>query len=292
MLKFRLFALFFITFSTSILYSQNENFEYYGAIKLNDTSVITYTINFKEANGEIKGYSITDLGGEHETRSLLFGEYNEDEKELSFRETAIVYTKSTYKHNDFCHINFTTKNYRLGDNKISGKFIGLFSDNTRCIDGEILLNESAKVEKRVAKVSKKIDRMKRIPDSIKQRANMTKIMDSLKMNILRSDKTLNLFSNTDTVLVSIYDGGQEDGDIIDVYVDDKLILKDYLISKTPKNTPIKLTSKQTLLKIVAKNVGTISTNTAVLELSNDSYTVRALTNLKVNEKTTIAIIKQ
>jgi hypothetical protein len=290
MLKPKLILLFLVTFSFTNIYSQEE-FEYFGAIKLNDTSVITYTINFKEVKGEIKGYSITDLGGEHETRSLLFGEYSEANKELSFRETAIVYTKSTYKHDDFCHINFTTKNYKLGDNKISGKFIGLFSDNTRCIDGEILLNESEKVEKRVAKVTKKIDRMKRIPDSIKQRANMTKIMDSLKMNILRSDKTLNLFSNSNTINVAIYDGGQEDGDIIDVYVDNKLVLKNYTVSKTPKKLPVSLINKQTYLKIVAKNVGTISTNTAVLELSNNSYTVRALTNLKVNEKTTIAIIK-
>jgi len=274
------------------MYAQNTSYEYFGAIKLNDTSVITYNLNFKEEKGSIKGYSITDLGGEHETRSLIFGEYNQEEKELSFRETAIVYTKSTFAHEDFCHINFTTKNYKLGDKKIGGKFIGLFSDNTRCIDGEILLNESGKIEQRITKVTKKINRIKRIPDSIKQRADVNKLMDSLKMNILRNGKTLNLFSKHEKITISIYDGGQVDGDIIDVFLDNKLVLKDFIVNKTPKLLPIKLTEKRRVIKIVAKNTGTISTNTAVLEFISSDFKVRALTNLKLNEHTSIAIYKQ
>lgn len=292
MVKRILIFVFFVTCCYSEMYAQNTSYEYFGAIKLNDTSVITYNLNFKEEKGSIKGYSITDLGGEHETRSLIFGEYNQEEKELSFRETAIVYTKSTFAHEDFCHINFTTKNYKLGDKKIGGKFIGLFSDNTRCIDGEILLNESGKIEQRITKVTKKINRIKRIPDSIKQRADVNKLMDSLKMNILRNGKTLNLFSKHEKITISIYDGGQVDGDIIDVFLDNKLVLKDFIVNKTPKLLPIKLTEKRRVIKIVAKNTGTISTNTAVLEFISSDFKVRALTNLKLNEHTSIAIYKQ
>ena len=48
--------------------SQN-NYEFFGAIKLNgnDKTLITYRLVFEENNGKIKGYSVTDLDGSHET---------------------------------------------------------------------------------------------------------------------------------------------------------------------------------------------------------------------------------
>ena len=57
-------------------FGQKSN-EYIGAIKLMDSSIITYKIKFELiSDNQIKGYSITDFGGDHETKSSLTGYYD------------------------------------------------------------------------------------------------------------------------------------------------------------------------------------------------------------------------
>ena len=266
-----------------------NNYEYVGAIKLNDTSLITYQIKFTVNEGKINGYSLTDVGGEHETKSNLYGDYNADEKFIRFREKDIVYTKSEYSENDFCFVNFISNKFKLGDNKIDGDFKGLFSDNTECISGEIILNSKEQMEKRIKKVQKVITKTKKIPDSLKKNYQVEKIMDSLNMNMLRDKQVLSVFSKSKDVKMVIYDGGREDGDNIDLKINNRDILKNYTITRKEKILPIKLSSKKTPIVLKANNVGNMSTNTAVIELYVDGIKIRTLTNLNKEEQTQINI---
>ena len=271
------------------LISQNEK-EYYGFIKLNDSSVITYSVNFIEKNGKISGYSLTDLGGLHESKSNIKGKYNENEKTLTFNEYDIVYTKSPITQDDFCFVNFKGKNINLKKNqKFKGEFKGLFSDKTQCINGEIYLSPVEKIEKQMKKANKVIQRTNRIADSLKEKANPLKIMDTLKMNVLRKSETLSVFSKFKTIRLEIYDGGQEDGDKIDVLNNGELILKDYEIISKRKPISILLAKAKTSIVLKAKNVGSMSTNTAVLEFFIGDQKIRALTNLKAGEATQIDV---
>ena len=120
--------------------SQNSG-EYVGAIKLNDSSIITYKVNFNINGSKVDGFSITDFGGEHETKSYLVGYYNEAKKKLTFNEKGIIYTKSPITQNDFCFIYFQPSDYKLGKTTyFKGDFKGLFSDGKECTSGEIYLN--------------------------------------------------------------------------------------------------------------------------------------------------------
>jgi hypothetical protein len=65
------FFLIYLLFNT-LGFSQGT-YEYFGAIKLNDSSLISYKIIVTENNGLVSGYSLTDLGGAHETKSYLTG---------------------------------------------------------------------------------------------------------------------------------------------------------------------------------------------------------------------------
>ena len=106
LIMLRIYLSFFVSFFFFLVsFSQNKH-EYVGGVKLSDTILISYKIKFTESDGEVKGYSITDIGGEHETKSNIFGEYDVDNKVLSFRETGIVYTKSTVSQNDFCFFEY------------------------------------------------------------------------------------------------------------------------------------------------------------------------------------------
>lgn len=283
-------SLFFLAFFFTSISNSQEEYEFVGAIKLNDTSFITYQVKFLENNGDIKGYSITDLGGLHETKSNLVGNYSRENKVLSFKEYDIVYTKSEVIQDDFCFVNFKSNSFNLEKSfKFSGNFKGLFPDNTECINGEIILNSKEKMEKRIKKVERFVKKTKKIPDSLKSNYQVGKLMDSVKMNMLRNSQTLSVFSKSKTIDLVVFDGGKADGDNINVSINNKTILNNYEIQKEQKRIPITLSSKKTSIVLKANNVGSISTNTAVIEIYVDGNKIRALTNLKKDETTQIDI---
>ena len=267
-----------------------KDYEYVGFIKLNDSSLISLKVKLQEANGNITGYTLTDVGGEHETKTSVVGNYSEKNKVLQFQEVETIYTKSNITEDDFCYINFTSNSYKLGrSSKLRGKFKGLFPDNTECINGEILLSTKEKQTKKIAKATKFINKTKRIPDSVKQNIDLVKIMDSIQMNMLRNKQVLSVFSKSKDITLVVFDGGREDGDNISISVDGKTVLNNYKLTAEEKSLPIVLNSKITSIVLTANNVGTMSTNTAVVLLYVDGQKIRALTNLKAKETTQINI---
>lgn len=273
-------------FFINLSFSQNS-YEYVGAIKLNDSSLIKYQVKFTETKGIINGHSITDIGGLHETKSNLLGTYNADLKLLEFKEMDIIYTKSKVIQEDFCFVNFTSLKYKLGNSKINGSFQGLFSDNTECINGEIILNSKEKLTKRVKKVQRLISKTKKIPDSLKENFKMVNIMDSIQMNVLRTNQVMSVFSKSKKVRVEIYDGGKLDGDKITLKVNGEVLLSNFETTFKPKILNITLNDKKTSILLMANNVGSISTNTAVIEFFIDDQKIRALSNLKAKEFTQV-----
>ncbi|WP_452224713.1 hypothetical protein [Lacinutrix chionoecetis] len=265
-----------------------QTFDYVGFIKLNDSSLISLTLKLIEDNGKITGYTLTDIGGDHETKSSIIGEYNEKYKTLNFREVATIYTKSYITEDDFCYVNFISDSYKLGkSSKLKGKFKGLFPDNTECINGEIMLTPKEKYIKRIEKADKFIEKTKRVPDSIKKDIYITKIMDSIQMNVLKNKQTMSVFSNSKNISLEIFDGGQLDGDKITLAYNGNTLLSNFETGKERKRIPLKLTNKKNTFTLTANNVGSISTNTAIIEIFVDNSKIRALTNLKAGEKTTI-----
>jgi hypothetical protein len=285
------FILLLILCVVSSSFSQNK-YEYVGGIKLNDSLVIPYRITFNENKGEVKGFSVTDLGSEHETRSNIFGEYNEKNKTLSFREVGIVYTKSPVSQNDFCFLNTTIKNFVFGKTKkAKANFVGLFSDYTQCINGEILLNSVEKTEKRIQKVVTKINRSKKIADSVKQRLVGLDIMSNFKMNVLKKNGTLSVFTDAKAIQLTIFDGGKLDGDRVSIIQDGTFLLSEYEATKTKKVLVIAIENKKTILQIKAHNEGTIAPNTVIVEIDDGKNNIKALSNLKEGEITTMHIYK-
>ena len=286
------FLFIIIFFNVSLGFSQDSG-EYVGAIKLNDSSIITYKVNFKIKGSKIEGFSVTDFGGEHETKSNLIGNYDEGKKKLSFNEIGIIYTKSPVIQKDFCFIYFQPVDYKVGKTSyFKGNFKGLFSDGQECISGEIFLNSIENVNEKMAKVSKKINNSNRVPDSVKVKFNNLNLMDKVNTNLLKANKTLSVFTKSKTINLELYDGGQEDGDIISIKVGNKLVLDNFTVTSQRKSLTIDLVNDKTSIVLIAKNTGTISTNTAVIEINDTENNIRALTNLKEGETTQIDVLKK
>ena len=289
MFKRVLVLTFFIGFCA---FSQQKS-DFMGVIKLNDTSFISYKIAFEIENDSVKGFSLTDLGGPHETKSSLRGKYNEESGEFSFQESSIIYTKSPIIEDDFCFVHFTGKVKDIYDvEEIEGNFSGLYSDGQSCLDGDIKMVSIEKIKKKAEKIDKKIQKVKKIDDEVKKNISVAKTIDTLSMNIIASNENLNILTSDQTVELTIYDAGKEDDDRIDLFIDGEKFLENYTVTREKKIIPIQLKKEQTRIEVVALNVGTSAPNTVKIHFKDTRNYVTTLTNLQEGERAGVTIVRR
>jgi hypothetical protein len=142
------------------------------------------------------------------------------------------------------------------------------------------------------KVNKKLQSSKKIDAKTKSESNPIKLIDSLKINKLIKDQNLNVFWESSILKLDIWDNGQEDGDIINVYHNNKLILSEYSVTNKKKTVNITLIGKNDIFKIVAVNEGKIKPNTAKLELHDKNRSFELLATLNKDEDASITIVKK
>jgi hypothetical protein len=285
---------FFLLFllSCQSLFSQLDH-EFIGGIKLNDSTVITYLINFSEKDGNVTGYSITDLLGPDETKNIIKGRYDVQTKEFSFEEDDIEYTKSEFLPQDFCYIHFNGK-LKISNKSsfIKGRFNGLFKNNQACIDGEIHLVGSEQLYLKLNKLDQKIAKSKRVDSITKTKVSLVKMLDSIKTNSLKEGENTSVFWNSNKLVLEIWDAGKEDGDIVSIYVDGKLVLDKFMISHETKRIEVELQNKLTEIRIEAINIGDIAPNTANIKLFDSNKEIDLFTDLSYRKSTTISVVRR
>ena len=151
---------------------------------------------------------------------------------------------------------------------------------------------SNKIYNLANKVNKKIQKSKKVDAKTKEQVNPIAILDSLKINKLSSNQNLNVFWNSKKFKMDIFDSEKEDGDIINLYHNNVLILSKYKVLKAKKSIDIILDSSTNEFVIEALNDGLIAPNTAKIILYDDKRTIELLSKLNKNEKASITIIKK
>lgn len=285
-----LHAIFFSILFVTPLFSQE--YEFVGILKFSTASMVSYRMVFTENNGRLKGYSITDMQGENETKNRIEGTYDKKTKMLVFEEKEIDYTKSKVDKGDFCYVHFKGKLALTGKSTLKGDFNGLFKNKTKCVNGSLHLTASGNAYERMNKFTKKIKKSKSVDAQTKEKVDLNKMLDSLKLNVLRTDEVTSVFFKGDDITMTLWDAGKEDGDRISVFVDDKPILVDYEIKNIKKNFKLHLNSNTAIVKIVALNTGTIAPNTAKIALSTVDKEIELSTVLDKNNTTIIRIEKR
>ncbi|WP_052188086.1 hypothetical protein [Cellulophaga sp. Hel_I_12] len=271
--------------------AQNQQ-EYLGVLKLNDSSFISYRLNFEiMKDNSLKGYSVTNMGGAHETKSYLVGKYDPTDNSIFFKEEGVEYTKSDVKMFDFCYVHFKgTLKKITGQDRLEGPFFGKYSDGVSCIDGEIKLKNFDQIEKIAEIADKKIQKSKKINDSIKENISVSKTLTLSGLNVLKASETTTLFTKSSIIKLHIWDAGKLDGDKISIFFNDESLLNSHVISKEKKSISLNLMKGENILKIRAENLGAIAPNTAKIEVYDGFKNIDLLSNLKKGELTTILII--
>ena len=198
--------IFFIL--STLAYSQNT-FSYLGTLLLSNNTPISFSMELKEQNGIVNGYSITNINTPDETKSEISGLYFKNDKSFQLQETQILSTQSEAALNTFCYINMNLSlKGKFGSKRLEGTFIGNFLDSTQCASGKIVLIKRTKLEKKIEKIKKKIE--KQIE---KEKIDTTQI---LQTQILKDgdDFTINWESNK--LKLYIWDANQEDGFMVQI----------------------------------------------------------------------------
>lgn len=282
----------YLTANSVIILAQQ--YAFYGVILLNGKkeNAISYRINFTEQDGKLKGYSITDLMGAHETKNEVVGTYDKKTKILSFAEKEIIYTKSPLSKDIFCFVQHNSK-IKLSSKsaKLEGKFKGMFKNNQPCIDGTLSLIGSPTVEKLLRLAEKEIEKSKELDVETKKQYNPQVLFDSLQTQQLSKGENLTIFIGGENVSFSIWDKNKEDGDIITLKHNSKSILSDFYVKNKAHNFTVALEPGENLFTIEAINEGSLVPNTAMIILEGDQK-IEFQSNLKKGETATVRIVRK
>lgn len=294
MKKFILLSIsFFFLFNVYLQKKEIFDYELLGALILDSNQLISYKIQFNSnEKGFIQGYSYTDLGGQDETKSYIRGYYNPKSKDIQFKESDILYTKSKSLPDEFCFVSFNGKFKGTSKKKsLTGKFIGIYDDKDTCAVGQVKLVSTKFVENKIKKLYKRIEKIEKIDSLVKAEIKPENYLKKFSETQIKSGEIVSVFMYTSKMKLEIWDYGKEDGDVITILNNDIPILENYTVTKERKSIIVHLNDKNNLFKIKTISSGKLKTNTTKLKLYDFRRQYEVIADLNEGKEATINVIK-
>ena len=292
--KFNLFhALIFLFISNLSIGQKIQEHSFVGTIQLLDQSMITYKIEFDEMkDGSISGKSITDFAGAHRTESAITGKINREENTITFNELSNLTTKSDSPLDDFCYVHLYNAKIKIKDKEslIQGHFYSRYANGEKCIEGDIFLMSGEYFFEKAKSVSNK----KLIPKETRKKLKetITKSRENIRNTVLKEDDNLTIIAEGNNLMVRVWEDEYLDGDRVSVFIDDKPILKNYLIKSAMKQLLVPILKDTTILRIVADNEGRLPPNSANFIILNSDTEVPIKLQLNEGKEATIQILRK
>ena len=268
-----LLALLLISNST---FSQNY-FNYLGTLILSNNTAISFKLELIEKKGVVNGISITNIGTKDETKSKITGLYFKTDKSFQLQETQILETKSEAPLNTFCYINMNLSFQGLfGNKRLEGTFVGNFLDSSKCANGKIILIEEKKIKKKIEKISTK-------------KVKTTELIQQTR--ILKDGDDFSINSENKKMILIIWDANNEDGDKVEVKLNNKIILNNFETKNKRKKIKFKLKTGENIIEIKALNLGTSPPNSSRIELVDNKIKYPIITQLELGKSVIIKVNK-
>lgn len=284
----------FFNFFASIVFSQKAekfDYEFLGVLMLNKTQLYSYKLEFNIDKDSIRGYSYTDIEGDNETKSYVFGTFDENTNELVFEEKDVLYTKSDVLTDEFCFIKSRGKlKLRSAKKSFDSDFEGVYPNGEVCASGKIKIVGTKFVQKKLKKIYKKVKKKKRIDSVVKEKLRPDKILTKFGKTNLNEDETITIFLNKNQAKFEIWDYGKEDGDIVDVYINGKKVLANLKLKTEKKKLLINLKKGSNTIEVKTINSGKIKTNTAKIKIYEANRFYEFLSNINKGKSAKINIV--
>lgn len=265
----------------SLLTAQVSNVAFIGSVETSDGQTFSYKLQFSDSNGIITGYSITDMMGPNETKTLVTGSINSNQKSIRFKETKVVYTKTKLadKSSYLCYLYGNLKvSRKKGTTVLRGSFTGYQEDRkTECSQGKILLVSAKDVMDLLIKTNAKEAAKNKPgpPPEVKKEPEPVRleIVRDAEVGKIAPGAIKEIIVSGPTAKLTVWDAKTIDGDVISILHNGRTILNNYTINGTYKDLSVSLRSNVSdTLKIIAVDEGRDPLNTARIKITSDSGT--------------------
>jgi hypothetical protein len=280
-----LFILLLFSISTSAQYKLK------GYLGVQGGESFNYILDFKDSSGFISGYAYTFQNEKKDVKASIRGFIDREDQTITFRETELIYNHGFESYATICLIQSTLHFVEEDRNRVfTGAITSADITNVSCSNGTITITglETVKdifenrkpigdtvIAAKKVIVAKPLKAMKIIYDTSLTQSPKSKTLITTEKITEGVDKMYTWHS--DSLVMDIWDGGKIDGDKIDIYINNDLVLKGYIIKKEKKRISVPLTKKVNELTILAVNEGNESPNTADITLfdGNKLYSLLA-----------------
>ena len=277
------FIIFFLLFG-NLGFSQNS-INYIGTLILSNNTPISLKLELIEKRGIVSGISITNIGTDDETKSEITGLYFKSDKSFQLQETQILQTISESPLNTFCYINMNLSfKGMFGSKRLEGTFTGSFLDSSECASGKIILIQEKKLKKKIKKIKKKIER------KYPEKYNDTTLIQQTK--ILKDGNDFSINWESKNIILFIWDANKEDGDKIELKINNKIILYNFETKNKRKKIKLKLEDGENIIEIRAVNIGASPPNTSRIELVDREIKYPIITQLELGKSAIIKVHKK
>lgn len=280
------FLILIVIFFPLLTFSQS--YEYKGVLVLPDSTEFSYYVSFSVLeNDSIQGYSITDVYGEHYTKSKISGYINYSTRRISFFESEIYYTRSTAQLEDFCFVHVSNVTYRLFQRKsiIEGNFKAVYKNNKECVTGTIKLTGNTHAQKNPPSFV--------VPEVLEhQDLYVYRELDEETVTVLLSGDTAKTVWLDESIIMEVWDSEIVDYDMISIYVNGQIFLSRYVLTDRKQVIQIPFTTDVLGIKIVAINEGTIPPNSASILLRDRNKRYQLISHIPAGKEVVLLFEKQ
>lgn len=268
-------------------FSQFDNRIFNGLIETNDSVVFPYEIKISRLGNIVEGYSISDKGGQYETKTNFI--ITRKNGKLFFREDKIVYTKADYStFDDFCLVTFESDEKKFFNSKrLTLDFKGVFNDNSSCINGKLSLVSNDFIQKSFSRTEKRISNSKilekKFGDTIVEVKNKIKELKSIFINNQEVDLLKNdylKFNIYESYRIYIRDFGIVDQDKINIKINnntESLVI----IEDKPYYFKIDRDRRKNIIQIIGLENGEVPPITAQIIIESTNKKILHKVNLKL-----------
>ena len=272
----------------NLLGQENPQIPFTGKLLMDDFSSISYRINISLGKyGDVEGLSTKDIFIESPKSYSVTGFLDIQNSKISFVETAPISKISTFESDNECFIYVSNADLKLIDPKIviEGTFISKTSNGETCYTGKIKLAGplSPLLKNKFLQKEMAYFEEQKFTDSDSLLLNTTPSVTLTKNSI----EKIKLSKTTEKIALELWDEEVEDGDIIDIYLNNELFKEDFRIKKDSQRLIISLLDEELEIKIKAKNTGRIFPNTVSIRVIGKENVYKLETKLRRNESASI-----
>lgn len=290
-------AICIILFFLVTFVAQSQVVELTGAIFIGNSQLLSYRASYEiDSKNRVTGYSVCDIGGASETKARISGAYNPRKKTLSFSEKSIINAKPAIPATDFCLMKVEGKFEKKNGKQI---FTGTFSSksaniNIICDSGTIVLTTTKEVYEMAAKVANKIDKTN-LPDTLNNNfiSQLQQLKGVEKVKTVKPGSVSQYELDADSIQLDIFDDGIEDGDIITILKNNKVLISDFKTTNEVKTLlfPVDRDEKLVVFTIIAVTEGSLAKNTVKVVLSIGKRKELLIAPLKQGERFQIKLTR-